>query len=356
MDTKEPVSPAELRELLLKLADLLDRPGMENSAARTLRERIQALDAQAFQYLYRANGDWLELRIALALMSKGRPPSGQERQERGARFAAAGELTRSASPAGLPADLFTPAYPRGDNFCTFRASLPGLGALSDTPGSLPGLDDERCDANFEAGVAIATATFKFAVILSQAICDVLPEIADIPCWLANAVTTTGAQATETIAVQCALVDGAVDAAEIEAAYENTVAIYRNLDAHHSALRAHDADTKAAITNATTTLSTALAAHDTQIKAAINHATNVLSLALASHDAAIKALLANLSAGVDQNRKLLRVNQTLQHQVIRLLLTPEGRRTVNPALMTCTGDNCPKVLNCPGNECAFPISP
>jgi hypothetical protein len=40
----------------------------------------------------------------------------------------------------------------------------------------------------------------------------------------------------------------VDAAEIEAAYENTKALYRNLDAHHLALQAHDVDIKNGILN------------------------------------------------------------------------------------------------------------
>lgn len=64
--------------------------------------------------------------------------------------------------------------------------------------------------------------------------------------------------------------------------------------------------------------------------------------LNEHDTDIKNLLMTIKAG--------------QRQIMRLLLTPEGRREIDPNVITCTGDNCPIVLDCPGNECAFPIKP
>jgi hypothetical protein len=78
--------------------------------------------------------------------------------------------------------------------------------------------------------------------------------------------------------------------------------------------------------------------------------------LATHDTEIKALLATLQGVVDENNQRLKSAQAVQRAIIRLLLTPEGRRSVNPAVLTCTGDNCPSVLRCPGPECSFPIRP
>ena len=46
--------------------------------------------------------------------------------------------------------------------------------------------------------------------------------------------------------------------------------------------------------------------------------------------------------------------TSRRQALKLLLTPEGLRSVDPAVMTCTGDNCPKLVICPGPECSFAI--
>ena len=50
----------------------------------------------------------------------------------------------------------------------------------------------------------------------------------------------------------------------------------------------------------------------------------------------------------------KVAEALERQAIKLLLTPEGLRTADPAVLTCTGDNCPKLVDCPGAECSFPI--
>jgi hypothetical protein len=238
--TSAPVSREELRELLSFIAERLDdTPNKSNSAVR-LQQSLDALDNEAFEYLYRFSSNWQKLRIAAQLMST--EPASR---------AAATPLSLAVMPlsaAGLPANLFATAYPTGSNYESFRATLPGLGAMIDTPGSEPGLADERCDANFEAGVSIAAATFAFANIIAEVVCEALPELADIPCWIAQGVLQVAAEANNTVAAQCAIVDGAVDAAEIEGAYENTKAIFLNLDAHHLALKAHDVDVKAGILN------------------------------------------------------------------------------------------------------------
>ena len=153
-----------------------------------MRERIDSLEPEALEYLYKFSGNWKKLRIAVALMS--------EAQEKGKTALAAplrssARLVEPQNSAGLPADLFAPGYPAGSNYDTFRATLPGLGAMSDTAGSVPGLQDERCDSNFEAGVAIAAATFAFANIIAENICEALPELADIPCWVAQGVYRGG---------------------------------------------------------------------------------------------------------------------------------------------------------------------
>ncbi len=133
--------------------------------------------------------------------------------------------------------------------------------------------------------------------------------------------------------------GDVDAAEIQAGYRNTVAIYKNLDAHHLALAAHNTD----LNNINTAIQFLINKHDGDMKAAVS-----------KHDAEIKLLLATIKAIVDGNTQQLKVVQTMDAQVIRLLLMPDGQRAINPLVMTCTGDSCPKILDCPGKECSFPV--
>jgi hypothetical protein len=65
-------------------------------------------------------------------------------------------------------------------------------------------------------------------------------------------------------------------------------------------------------------------------------------------------LEHIHADLDENNQRLKSVQAVQRQIIRLLLTPEGRRAVDPAVLTCTGDDCPNVLACPGDECSFPV--
>lgn len=98
-----------------------------------------------------------------------------------------------------------------------------------------------------------------------------------------------------------------------------------------------------ILNNSTVIGSNLASHDADIKAA-----------LAQHDVDIKALLAIVQQSVDEANQRLKVSEALERQALKLLLTPEGLRSVDPAVMTCTGDNCPKLVICPGPECSFAI--
>jgi hypothetical protein len=80
----------------------------------------------------------------------------------------------------------------------------------------------------------------------------------------------------------------------------------------------------------------------------------IKLALTTHDTDIKALLNQLQNSVDEANQRLKVAEALSRQTIELLLTPEGRRAVEPDVMTCTGDNCPSLVECPGAQCSFPL--
>lgn len=311
--TAPPVSIQEFRQLVVQMAVALgSRPG-GNPAAIKLREKIEAADPQTLDLIYNARADWTELRLAVQLMTT--KPTDAE-----ASLALSAPPLLAGLTGALPNTPFPAAYPGGSNYEVFRATLPGLGAMSDTNGD-GSLADERCDSNFEAGVAIASAVFAFANIIADLGCHAAPELLDIPCFIAAGILAVAAEATNTVAAQCALVDGAVDATEIEAGYENTVRLFGNLGTHHDAL----------------------VQHDTEIK-----------LQLTTHDTDIKALLAILQAGVNEANQRLKVSETLQRTIIKLLLTPEGLRAVDPAALSCTGDNCPKVLDCPGTECSFPI--
>jgi hypothetical protein len=114
---------------------------------------------------------------------------------------------------------FAPAYPFGPSYDVFTATLPGLGFLSDTNGD-GALNDERCNANSRAQVAIVDATFRILVAAGIA-CNALPPGAQEVCFGVLTVPALALQADATVIAQCALQDGLVQTAEIQASFENT---------------------------------------------------------------------------------------------------------------------------------------
>ena len=90
-----------------------------------------------------------------------------------------------------------------------------------------------------------------------------------------------------------------------------------------------------ILNNSTVIGANLAAHDTDIKAA-----------LATHDADIKALLAILQKSVDEANQRLKVSEALERQTILLLLTPEGQRNADPAVLDLYRRQLPQARGLP----------
>jgi len=143
-----------------------------------------------------------------------------------ATLAAGADLTCTAAPSTLSCEKaavgFAPQYPDPatmPDYDTFTASLPGLGyqADFDDDGSLA---DERCSPDRVAGLGAGVSALGTIVALGTA-CDVAPENIDTACFAAMAVIATTLESVAVVDRQCALQDGEVDDAELEAAYENT---------------------------------------------------------------------------------------------------------------------------------------
>jgi hypothetical protein len=137
-------------------------------------------------------------------------------------------LAMVAPPAALAGEEratvgFDPAYPAGPSYDVFTATLPGLGFLSDTNGD-GALNDERCNANSRAQVAIVDATFRILVAAGIA-CNALPAgppaFAQEICFGVLTVPALALQSDAIVIAQCALQDGLVQTAEIQASFENT---------------------------------------------------------------------------------------------------------------------------------------
>ena len=269
-----------------------------------------------------------------------------------------------SAQAVMAAMTFVPAYPSGQDYDAFTATLPGLGFLNDSPdvGTETGtaLNDERCDTNGEARAQIALAALKVSAEAANAICNSTPSPFEPAACLPAGALNASVVASEIVLSQCSYQTALVDSAEIEAAFENSVELIgtvNNVDAiindetnftDDAELAAHDGDIKSAVVTHDTDIKTAVSSHDTDIKNAVaTHDTDIKNVvsqhdtdvktALATHDGDVKALLATLQAGVDANAARLDLLLARQLEVVRLLHTPQGRRSTD--IPACDGSPC-----------------
>jgi hypothetical protein len=122
------------------------------------------------------------------------------------------------APVGFPV-----VYPSGASYDVFVATLPGFGLLVDTNGD-GAVNDERCDPNGHANLAIVGASLQFIEVASLA-CLALPSTPPLflqqACYLTASILAAARAADEIVIEQCKYQDGLVQAAEISAAYQNT---------------------------------------------------------------------------------------------------------------------------------------
>lgn len=114
----------------------------------------------------------------------------------------------------------------------------------------------------------------------------------------------------------------VTAAEVNGSYNRVGHLHDDIEEIDSDIANVDAD----LASARSAILAAIAQHDSDLKSA-----------LSTHDTEIKSMLGNIQAGVDANSDKLDVLITRQLEVIRLLHTPEGRRSTD--VPACDGTPC-----------------
>jgi hypothetical protein len=218
-----------------------------------------------------------------------------------------------ASPAGVqplsPTTLttpFPPDYPPG--------SGPYKDVIIDAIGGygISGASStNRCDAADWGGYVAVWWPLNKGIDALDGACVVAGcDPTGVACAVACGVLETAKIALKIAAVPleaCDVHQGAIDGAEIEATHENVLGVINDVAHVHNDLATHDADLKAQ---------------------------------LAAHDADVKILLANLQGAVDENQRLIKILMSRQLEIVRLLITPEGRREINGDVLTCTGEDCP----------------
>jgi hypothetical protein len=127
---------------------------------------------------------------------------------------ATSEATQETATVGR-----VPSFPTGASYEVFIATLPGLGLLLDADGD-GAVNDEWCDSDGEARIAIVGATFK-VLVAAGTLCGALPPGAKEICFGGLAVAAAALESEATVIAQCAFQDSLVDGAVLNAAYENT---------------------------------------------------------------------------------------------------------------------------------------
>ena len=228
---------------------------------------------------------------------------------------------------------------------------------SSNPFASPANTPNRSDPDVNQGLVTAITVSDAALVVAERVRDIADIICNtvvvvvgfggnpqnLACTVTSGIYIAAKVINEALKISFSLLtfcDATIDGAEIEGSFERASDIYdQNVDIDAD-LAAHDLN-----------IDTDLGAHDLNMTA--EHA--VLSAQLATHDTDIKLLLADIKDAVDENTARLKSVQAMQRQTIKLQLTPEGRRVVDQTdVLTCLGDACPNVLDCPGGECDFPI--
>ena len=254
--------------------------------------------------------------------------------ERGADKYLASDLESDAGASSAPLStttlttLFPPDYPPGSgaykDTIIDAAEGFGIGGASST---------NRCDASDWGDYVGVWWPLNKGIDTLDGACVVTGcDITGISCFIACGILETAKIALKIAAVPleaCDIHQGAIDGAEIEATYENTKGLVGDVSHLHVDLTAHDDNIDAD-----------LVAHDDNIDADLEvHDANIDG-DLVTHDSDIKALLANLQGAVDENQRLIKIGMSRQLEVMRLLITPSGKRVINEDVLTCTGDDCP----------------
>lgn len=278
--------PEAFRDVMLKLITTLEEAiGREPRTSQAIREMSNEQVGLWHSYIEEPERFFVGAEIVLSHIEESR-----------SRIAMG--PGRSSGAVGAP---FPPDYPpeTGVYGVSIFVPLQALGLVDSA--------DDRCDSQVFAGFwdayvagKVAAAVAGVAVRVADAACAVIAcEPIGFACAIACAITevATGVLETAVDALDllevpitlCAIQDGNVDGAEIEATYENSVNTLNDLAAHDTNI---DGD---------------LAAHDANIDGD-----------LAAHDARMIGRMDTLDA-------TLAIILANQEEIIRLLKTPQGKR-------------------------------
>jgi hypothetical protein len=198
---------------------------------------------------------------------------------------------------------------------------------------------QGCSLDAEVTLQQVFVILSGVVNSASPFCNIIPAPFNALCWAPVGAIEIANSILGGFFQNCVEQDGLVNAAKIDAAFQNTATIYTALGASTTTL-AND------INASTTVLGTDISALDTHLTNVDTHITSEFD----TLNSNLATDFTNLTNQLNQGTALL--DATLK-QIMKLQLEPQGLQKIVPAILTCTGTNCPNVLNkCPAAGCSW----
>ena len=247
----------------------------------------------------------------------------------------------------------TPAYPDPNNTAWQNLVNPLITFGAFTPTDYPSVSSQQCSLTVESNLVQVVSALNGTVTVAAIGCGALTILAEPVCDAAVAVVGVAGAVSQGLLADCSEQDGNVNGAEIDAAFHNTVTIFNNLNG----LGTQIGNDFTNVSNEFSSASTQLTGVNTQITGEFNaidtHLTNVdnhVAVEFATLSTQIVTLVNQLQNQVAQSTAL--ANADLR-QVMKLEMTPDGLKKIDPTILTCSGADCPNVLaNCPAAGCSW----
>ena len=373
--TQNDISFAEFRQTVLDLGTYLDA-----HRGTQLAMQFEAIPDEMLARLYLAVPSPRKLQGAVAAL-KQHDAEARSKSLAQAQTQAGSNFLKGISPLVVytdpscqppntniiddPPAMCNPAYPDPTNsfWQTMVNPLISVSAFSGLSSSTDYTDasPQVCGLSVETNQSAMASSLEGTVLAASAVCNAVP-IGGSFCWAADAVFALSAANAVGLYEDCVEQDNLVNSAKIDAAFHNTVTIYDALGGLGTQLASDtttitgDISTATSIitgdiTSATSTIASDIASSTTTIAGDITVVNNNINAQFMTTDTAIATLTGNVAALAKQLTQTTALLQAYEKAIMRLEMTPNTSKNVIYPILTCTGTNCPNVLQ----ECDPPLA-
>jgi hypothetical protein len=347
--TQNDMTIPEFRQVLVDLGSYLDAHRGTN-----LSSQFEAIPDDVLKKLYPAVANPRQLQSSVATLKQ----HDAAHRAQPTNLASTPQVVyTSCAPDSIirnsPGAPCTPAYPDPTNGSWEAMVNPLITFGAFSPTDYPDVSMQGCGLTVETNLQQVTVGLIGSVTVAGYGCEGLGAIpvggtvAEGVCEAAVALVAVAGEVSQGLYSDCIEQDGLVNAAEIDAGFHNTVTIYDALGTDFTSLNT-------AMSTDFTSLNIALSTDFTNLNTALGSDFTNLTTTVNSDSTTTDALITTdfmaLTTQISQGTALL---QAYLKQIMKLELTPDGQKKIDPPILTCTGANCPNVLAaCPAAGCSW----